>query len=177
MGSILDRIYSSPCPAHSLMRSPIFNAIGSKGFFWYLLFQQAMTLSVDGLDDSPGKHSNKSIIIGGKGAYVDYPNQSFLTYFGPKQWLLMVDCRAERKIDQICTKASYDGIFKRIQSDVPKGVEHLVILLGVPLAYPRMVFLEQTLSSKLNPLIMLMKGLSSGFTNDFNGEVELLDDL
>lgn len=40
-----------------------------------------------------------------------------------------------------------------------------------------MVFLERTLSSSFNPLILLAKGISPGFTNKFNGQVELLDDL
>ncbi|CAO1636227.1 unnamed protein product [Parajaminaea phylloscopi] len=160
-----------------LMRAPVFNAIGSKGIFWYLIFQQFMKMEVDGKDDTPGKHSNRSIIIAGDGKYVPFPNQSFLAYMGPKQWLLMVDCRSERSIETIVTRQSYDKIFSRVRSDVPAGVDHLVILLGVPLAYPRMVFLERTLSSSLNPFIMLAKGLSPGFTNSFNGQVELLDDL
>lgn len=159
-----------------LMMAPIFNAIGSKGYFWYLIFQQFMKLEVDGVQDGKA-HSNRSVIIGEQGAYVQYPNQSFLAYMGPKQWLLMIDCRAERKVDQICTKQSYEKIWSRVRSDLPPGVEHLVILLGVPLAYPRMVFLEKALTSSFNPLILLAKGISPGFTNDFNGQVELLDDL
>lgn len=158
-----------------LMMAPIFNAIGSKGYFWYLIFQQFMKIEVDGTDDK--NHSNKSIIIGEKGPYIPYPNQSFLAYMGPKQWLLMIDCRAERKTDLIVTKKSYEKIFNRVRTDLPPGVDHLVILLGVPLAYPRMVFLERALSSSLNPLILLAKGVSPGFTNNFNGQVELLDDL
>ena len=51
---------------------------------------------------------------------------------------------------------------------------------GIPIAYPRMVFLENWLESKLNPLTALGKtgtlGLS-GFVNKFNSDAELLDDL
>ena len=51
---------------------------------------------------------------------------------------------------------------------------------GVPIAYPRMVFLENLLDSKFNPLVYLARkgffGLS-GFVNKFNAEVKLLDDL
>lgn len=51
---------------------------------------------------------------------------------------------------------------------------------GVPIAYPRMVFLESALDSKFNPLVHLGRkgafGLS-GFVNKFNAEAELLDDL
>ncbi|KAF7967663.1 hypothetical protein HWV62_17338 [Athelia sp. TMB] len=53
-------------------------------------------------------------------------------------------------------------------------------MTGVPIAYPRMVFLEAALDSKFNPLLYMAKsgtmGLG-GFLNKFNGEAELLDDL
>lgn len=159
-----------------LMNAPIFNHVGRTGFKYYYLFQQFINPEIDGLSDEPGKHSNKSIIIGNQDGYVQYPHMSFLAYLGPKQYLLMVDCRAERKVHQICSKKSYEKIFDRVRK-MPEGVDHLIILLGVPLAYPRMVFLERTLSSSFNPIIMLAKGLSPGFTNKFNGQVELLDDL
>lgn len=154
----------------------IFNAIGSRGYFYYLLFQQFINDEVDGLDDST--HSNKAIILGEQnGPYLrDVRNHSFLSYLGPKQYILSIDCRSERKLEQIVSPKTYARIFERVRQ-LPAGVEHLTILLGVPLAYPRMVFLEKTLSSKFNPLIMLMKGISPGFTNNFNGQVELLDDL
>jgi hypothetical protein len=51
---------------------------------------------------------------------------------------------------------------------------------GIPIAYPRMVFLEKALESNFNPLVALGRtgtmGLS-GFVNKFNQEAELLDDL
>ena len=51
---------------------------------------------------------------------------------------------------------------------------------GIPIAYPRMVFLEKSLSSTFNPLTALGKTGSlglSGFVNKFNADAELLDDL
>jgi len=85
-------------------------------------------------------------------------------------------------------------------NELPPGVEHLIVQLGdatspisisssgterqvntgIPVAYPRMTFLETALSSKLNPLVALARagtfGLQ-GFVNHFNGDPELLDDL
>lgn len=59
-------------------------------------------------------------------------------------------------------------------------MEHLCVQIGIPIAYPRLVFLETALESKFNPLVALGKsgslGLSS-FVNKFNAEAELLDDL
>ena len=40
----------------------------------------------------------------------------------------------------------------------------------MPRKDPRMVFLERTLSSKFNPLVLLAKSTVSGFSNRFNGE-------
>jgi len=54
------------------------------------------------------------------------------------------------------------------------------MMAGIPIAYPRLVFLERSLGSKFNPLVALGKsgtlGLTS-FVNKFNAEAELLDDL
>lgn len=157
-----------------LMMAPVFNHIGRIGFKYYYLFQQFINPDVDGLTEEG--HSNKSIIIGEQGAYIQYPHMSFLCYLGPKQYIIMIDCRSERKVHQVCSEKSYQKVFDRVRT-MPGGVEHLVILVGVPLAYPRMVFLEKTLTSSFNPILMIAKGLSPGFTNKFNGQVELLDDL
>lgn len=87
--------------------------------------------------------------------------------------------RAERKKEQVCSPEEYQKVFARMRS-LPSGVEHLIVQLGIPIAYPRMVFLESALESKFNPLVALGRngtmGLS-GFVNKFNAEAELLDDL
>ena len=56
----------------------------------------------------------------------------------------------------------------------------LNVHIGIPIAYPRMVFLETALSSKFNPLVSLGRSGSfglKGFVNKFNADAELLDDL
>ena len=109
---------------------------------------------------------------------------------------------AERKKDQVCSHGEYQRVFERLNS-LPSDVEHVIIQigadtlffyfsgsftilypfpwnLGIPIAYPRMVFLETALESKYNPLVALGRngalGLS-GFVNKFNADAELLDDL
>ncbi|KAI9456269.1 hypothetical protein BJY52DRAFT_1204831 [Lactarius psammicola] len=162
-----------------LQKAPIFNTIGSRGFFFYLLFQCFINVSVDGIDDRPGAHPMKSLILGGPGAYVPFPSHSFLTPIGPTAWLLMLDCRAERKLSQVCSQEEYKKVFQRLHT-LPPGVEHLIVQIGIPIAYPRMVFLETALSSKFNPLITLGRSGSlglKGFVNKFNADAELLDDL
>ena len=57
--------------------------------------------------------------------------------------------------------------------------KHLIVLLGVPVAYPRLVWLENLLTSKvMDPVKALGRtGLLGGFLNQFDGGVEILDDL
>ncbi|KAF7304654.1 C-CAP/cofactor C-like domain-containing protein [Mycena kentingensis (nom. inval.)] len=162
-----------------MQSAPIFKHIGSRGYFFFLLFQCFINVEVDGVDDRPGKHSNRSIIIGSPGPYIPFSSHSFLSYLGPQTYILLLDCRAERRKDQICSPAQYDKVFQRLRQ-IPSGVQHLCVQVGVPISYPRMVFLEKTLESKFNPLTALGRsgsfGLSS-FVNKFNAEAELLDDL
>jgi hypothetical protein len=134
---------------------------------------------VDGLSDAPEKHVYQSLVLGQMGPYIPMPSHSFVVNMGPQQALLMLDCRAERRKDQVCSPFEYDKVFQRIRT-LPPTVEHLVVLVGIPIAYPRMVFLESALESKFNPLVALGRNGSlglSGFVNKFNADAELLDDL
>ncbi|TCD65630.1 hypothetical protein EIP91_002435 [Steccherinum ochraceum] len=160
-----------------LMRSPVFNTIGSRGYFFFLLFQCFINPEKDGLDGQ--RHPFKSIVFGGPGPYIPFPSHSFLSYLGPHSAILLLDCRAERKKDQVCSDQQYKAVLNRIYQ-LPKTIEHLVLLTGIPIAYPRMVFLETALESKMNPLTALGRNGSlglSGFVNKFNADAELLDDL
>ncbi|EMD34460.1 hypothetical protein CERSUDRAFT_97712 [Gelatoporia subvermispora B] len=160
-----------------LMMSPVFRTIGSRGYFFFLLFQCFINVEIDGLDDL--RHPFKSLIIGGNGPFIPFPSHSFLAYLGPQTHMLLLDCRAERKKSQVCSQEEYTKVFSRV-SKLPPTAEHLVIQIGIPIAYPRMVFLETALDSKFNPLVALGRsgavGLA-GFVNKFNADAELLDDL
>lgn len=101
------RLEPSRFPQKNLI---FFSRIGSRGYFFFLLFQcfingapgsfallQLMirpTVDVDGLDDRPGKHLNRSLILGvSNGPYIPFPSHSFLGYLGPQTYILMLDCR------------------------------------------------------------------------------------
>ncbi|BGP37930.1 hypothetical protein JCM10450v2_001867 [Rhodotorula kratochvilovae] len=170
---------------HDMMRqSPVFSNIGSYGYKWFLLFQMFIVDEMDGTRPesavgipSVNTHSSKSLIIGGDGAFIPYPNHSFLSYLGPKMYIVMVDWRSERRYDQLASKTTYERIERAIDA-LPPGVEHLVVLLGVPIAYPRMVAIENILESKFNPMSILAKvKLMPSAVNKFNAEAELKDDL
>ncbi|GAA6058242.1 hypothetical protein JCM3770_007430 [Rhodotorula araucariae] len=168
----------------NLQQSPVFSNIGSYGYKWYLLFQMFIVDEMDGTSPesavgipSINTHSSKSLIIGGEGAFIPYPNHSFLSYLGPRMYILMVDWRSERRFNQLASKTTYERIERAVDA-LPPGVEHLVVLLGVPIAYPRMVALESILESKFNPMSILAKvKLMPSAVNKFNAEAELKDDL
>ncbi|RSH76798.1 uncharacterized protein EHS24_005194, partial [Apiotrichum porosum] len=161
------------------MKGPIFSLIGNRGYFWYLAFQLFTVDAFDGVDYSLGNHWIPSLFFGGMGPYIKSHAHSLMVYLGPNVALMALDCRAERTYHQIVSKESYEGAFYAI-SQLPPTVQQLVLLLGVPIAYPRMSFLEHFLGFKYNPAIMLARhnalGLGS-LVNKFDKEPELLDDL
>lgn len=86
---------------------------------------------VDGTNPQVDTHVVKSMIIGGPGAWIPFPSHSLLVYLGPKVLMLALDCRAERKLEQVVTKETYAKTFGEVRKC--KGIEQLVLLLGVPI--------------------------------------------
>ena len=71
-------------------------------------------------------------------------------------------------------------MFERCRKELIQGeTRHLIVLLGVPIAYPRLVWLENILTSRvMDPIKALGRaGMLGGFLNQFDGGVEILDDL
>ena len=78
------------------------------------------------------------------------------------------------------SEATYRMVLDRCRREIIEGeTKHLVLVLGVPIAYPRLVWLENLLTSKImDPVKALGRaGLLGGFLNKFDGSVEILDDL
>jgi len=81
---------------------------------------------------------------------------------------------------------TYDLIFDRLWKELGEAksssspIKHLIVLLGIPIAYPRLTWLENVLQSPLiGPIKFLNKrfGVAGGLFNKFDGSVDLLDDL
>lgn len=71
-------------------------------------------------------------------------------------------------------------MFDRCRREIVEGeTKHLIVLLGVPIAYPRLVWLENLLTSRaLDPIKALGRsGMLGNLLNKFDGGVEILDDL
>ena len=49
-------------------------------------------------------------------------------------YMVLLDCRAERKLDQVCSQQTYDLVFSLLER-LPLEVEQIVMLLGTPCQY------------------------------------------
>ncbi|CUA67500.1 putative protein YGR266W [Saccharomyces cerevisiae S288c] [Rhizoctonia solani] len=116
-----------------------------------------------------------------QGPYIQHRGLSICTSLGEGIVFYGLDCRTDRTRHRICYADTYQAMFDRLDKEVITGkTKHVLLLLGVPIAYPRLVWAETLMTSKLMaPLRLLHKlfGIGAGLFNDFDGKVELLDDL
>lgn len=119
------------------MRSAVMCGLGAVAFKYYMLFQHQSSID-EGEDTEP------SWILGTEpGPYIHEMSRSIFTLLGRSVAFLGIDCRTERMNDEVLSPETYDKIFARVEDEIVKGeTKHLIVLLGVPVAYPRMVWLE-----------------------------------
>ncbi|PWY81799.1 hypothetical protein BO70DRAFT_39850 [Aspergillus heteromorphus CBS 117.55] len=191
------------------MRCSVFRGIGGVAFKYYCLFQHHIappksTYTTDapqtmhaingtaGADPRQLENTfvleetteDDSWIIGKRpGPYVEEKSRNLYMRLGKRFAFIGVDARTERTRHQVNYPDTYDLIFSRLENEVAAAngdIKHLVVLLGVPIAYPRLAWLENILSSPLiAPIRLLNKrfGFAGGLFNQFDGQVDLLDDL
>lgn len=116
------------------------------------------------------------------GPYVTERSRSLYMQLGARIAFLGVDARTERTRHQVNYQETYDLIFHRVRSELSNApkINHLIVLLGVPIAYPRLAWLENIFTSPIiGPIRFLNKrfGFAGNFFNRFDGQVDLLDDL
>jgi hypothetical protein len=192
------------------MKCHVFRGIGGVSFKYYCLFQhhtapplstfttdapETMEATADGTAGAdpyqvrdtyvyPRKADDASWIIGDKpGPYVEERSRSLYMRLGKRMAFCGIDARTERTRKQVNYPETYELIFGRLRQEFSsaKGqIKHLILLLGIPVAYPRLAWLENILRSPIiAPIKLLNKrfGLAGGFFNQFDGSVDLLDDL
>ncbi|KAH9823685.1 hypothetical protein Tdes44962_MAKER04537 [Teratosphaeria destructans] len=190
------------------MKCPVFRGIGGVAHKYYMLFQHHIpppksTYTTDApqtthADGAPAIDSvqlkdtyvavpqseDPSYIIGrSPGPYVEERSRSIYCQLGKRIAFIGIDARTERTRHQINYPETYDLIFRHASQQIAASngaIKHLVLLLGVPIAYPRLQWLENILQSPIiGPVRFLNKrfGLAGGFFNHFDGNVDLLDDL
>ena len=160
----------------STMLAPIFSAVGNVAYKYYMLFQHQMN------PEEKLHTSDPSWVLGKEGPFIKQKNHSVFMRLGKEISLLGLDCRTERKLKQICDPQTYKIVFNKMNETLKANgdVKHLYVMLGVPIFYPRLVWLEWLLTSRaLAPLRKLAaKGvINKGLVNEFDGDVEVLDDL
>ncbi|KAI0444854.1 hypothetical protein F4803DRAFT_560526 [Xylaria telfairii] len=168
---IIDGFGSYP---HHFMKSPVFSGLGNVAFKYYLLFQHQSV-------PDENETSEPSWCLGVKpGPYIHQPSRSLFVSLGARVALLAVDARTERTREEVIHPDTWRKLMDRCYDEIVKGTtQHLLVLLGVPIAYPRLVWLENILTSRImDPIKALGKfGLLGNLVNSFDGGVEVLDDL
>lgn len=191
------------------MRCAVFRGIGGVAHKYYLLFQHHIapppsTFTTDApqttkttghttaIDHNQLQNTfvhvrdveDPSFIIGQKpGPYVEERSRSLYCQLGKRVAFVGIDARTERTRHQVNYPETYELIFKRTSDELAKSngaIKHLILLLGVPIAYPRLQWLENILQSPLiGPIKFLNKrfGVAGSLFNQFDGKVDLLDDL
>ncbi|KIX08104.1 uncharacterized protein Z518_02760 [Rhinocladiella mackenziei CBS 650.93] len=192
------------------MRCAVFRGLGGVSFKYYCLFQHhtappVSTFTTDtprtmeaGADGTAGPDPRQlkdtyvykrpaddpSWIVGKRpGPYVEEKSRNLYMRLGKRIAFCGIDARTERTRKQVNYPDTYDLIFERLEKEFKAArgqIRHLILLLGVPIAYPRLAWLENILTSPLiAPVRLLNKrfGFAGGFFNSFDGSVDLLDDL
>lgn len=164
------------------MVADVFAAIGNTAYKYYMIFQHHTVPTLEGSVEDPQHLSDPSWILGDKpGPFIKQKNHSIFTRLGKEISLLAVDCRTERKLKEVVEPSTYRRIFTRVDKELDRTTtKHLLVMLGVPVLYPRLVWLEWLLTSKvLKPVrAMATSGIiNKGLVNEFDGAVEVLDDL
>ncbi|KAF2154884.1 hypothetical protein K461DRAFT_103718 [Myriangium duriaei CBS 260.36] len=192
------------------MKCAVFRGIGGVAHKYYLLFQHHLpppksTYTTDapatnhagpgltsGVDATQLKDAwvripeteDPSYIIGQEpGPYVEERSRSIYCQLGARIAMVGIDARTERTRHQINYEHTYNLIFERVNAQLAAAsgtLKHLIVLLGVPIAYPRLQWLENIFRSPIiGPMKFLNKrfGFAGGLFNSFDGSVDLLDDL
>lgn len=131
---IIDGFGSYP---HHFMTSPVFSGLGNVAFKYYMLFQH-QTIPDETEETEPSWAMGLQ-----PGPYIHERSRSLFMHLGSKIALLAVDARTERTRDQVVRLDTWEKLMDRCYNEIVKGkTEHLLVLLGVPIAYPRLVWLE-----------------------------------
>jgi len=164
------------------MQCPVFLGVGSAAWRYYMVFQHHTP------PEGEGEGEDESWVLSpNKGRYIPQQGRSIYARLGRSIALLALDARTERTRHVICPPETYNAVFARLERELTRAaaggeqpIKHILILLGVPIAYPRLVWLETILRS---PVIGVLKflnkrfGVAGGVFNRFDGEVDILDDL
>ncbi|KAL2756881.1 hypothetical protein ACRALDRAFT_2121341 [Sodiomyces alcalophilus JCM 7366] len=185
------------------MKCDVFRGIGGTAHKYYMLFQHHLppppsTYTTDhaceGEDPNqlmdtyvaPAKTDSCYIVGRQHGPYVEEHSVNIFTRLGARMAMVGIDARTERTRHQVNYPETYDMIFDRLRKELQSAIDagqpikHLILLLGIPIAYPRLTWLENIFTSPIMGPVKLLNrrfGFAGSFFNHFDGSIDLLDDL
>ncbi|KAI5304720.1 hypothetical protein KEM56_006059 [Ascosphaera pollenicola] len=152
---------------HSFMKTHIFAGFGTLAFKYYLLFQHQCLI-----EETPA--NEPSWILGAyPGQYIKEKSRSVFLNTGGGVRLLALDCRTERSREDVLSDTSYQRIWNRVHNEVAKGsMKHLLVVSALPLAYPRLIWLQKFLTSKMADGA---KSIFGKFSDKFEVDMSTID--
>jgi hypothetical protein len=129
------------------------------------------------------REEDPSFILGPRpGPYLEERSRSVFCKLGARIGFIGIDARTERTRHQINTLETYARLFDRLNQEYKNdsNLRHLIVLLGVPIVYPRLLWAENLIAGGMfAPLRAINRrwGFADGLFNKFDGQVDLLDDL
>ncbi|KAK9476001.1 hypothetical protein V1514DRAFT_212778 [Lipomyces japonicus] len=117
-----------------MQESNVFINIGRIAFQFYLLFQHQTTEQILQTNPDP----TDLFTVTGRGWH-------FIKYLGPSAAVLGPDTRAERQQKSIIGEQTHQELFRRLQQ-LPPEIRQVVIMLAVPIVYPRLTAVEHILT-------------------------------
>ncbi|KAI0195421.1 hypothetical protein F4808DRAFT_329009 [Astrocystis sublimbata] len=118
-----------------MQNSQVFKNIGRIAVDMYLLFQHHTTLEM--LRNV--SHDRDLFTITGQGWH-------FVKFLGPAVVVVGVDVRSERTQNRVLAGPTYQGLFPKIAM-LPPSVQHCLLMVSVPLIYPRLDTMESLANS------------------------------
>ncbi|KAE8145331.1 hypothetical protein BDV25DRAFT_144752 [Aspergillus avenaceus] len=154
--------------ADEFMGTPVISGLGNLAFKYYLLFQHH-SVPEESEADEP------SWLLGAQpGPYINQRSRNLFMSLGGGVTLLGLDCRTERMSDEILSEQTCDLIWDRCHREIVRGeTKHLLVLLSIPLAYPRVAVVKNILNSRKS---LGKAGLFGGFVNKSGSKIEIFDD-
>lgn len=122
---------------HRDMNTPVLSGVGAVAFKYYMLFQHQSILPMTEQDEP-------SWIMGTEpGPYVNELSRGLFLSLGAKLAIVAADCRTERTEDNVIDDKTWKKITDRLYSEVRRGqIEHLLVVFPIPLAFPRLAWVE-----------------------------------
>ncbi|KAL2808349.1 hypothetical protein BJX63DRAFT_436177 [Aspergillus granulosus] len=150
------------------MSSSVISGLGNIAFKYYLLFQHHSVPEETEVDEP-------SWLLGAEpGPYINHHSRHLFMSLGDGITFLGLDCRTERMSDEILSEHTSDLIWDRCHREIVRGeTKHLIVLLSIPVAYPRAAMVKNILNSRQT---LGKAGLLGGLVNRHGARIEIFDD-